>query len=147
MVYVPLRWESIGECMDGPGNDFQVAFQLELELLQVFERDDIETQQYCEVLQLQAELLQMFEQDNHRLAEWLDWLGHQIETTPESDDDTQMQVDEVLEALGARAADGDSDTDTAADSHLYSPAPTGLPQTRCGHQRPTVQMRWFASGV
>jgi hypothetical protein len=82
MVQAPLRWELIGEYLDG--ND--VASQLDVELPQ---SDDIEMQHG--IAQLEGELLQSFQQDRHQLGLFVDWLLDQIDGP---DDDTQMWLDD-----------------------------------------------------
>ena len=84
MVHAPFRWEPIGEYLEG--NDFYIASQLDVELLQ---SDDIEMQHGMS--QLDGELLQIFQEDHHQLGQYLDWLLDQIEGP--IDDDIQMYED------------------------------------------------------
>ena len=81
MVHALFRWEPIGEYLDG--NDF-IADQLDVELLQI-ESDDREMQHG--ISQLEGELLQIFQQDHHQLEQYVDWLLDQMgQDTPMNDD-------------------------------------------------------------
>ena len=58
MVHAPLRWEPMGEFLDG-----------NLHLMMI-ERDD------CELGQ---QLIQIFERDDRELGQWLDWCLDNLE--------------------------------------------------------------------
>ena len=87
MVNAPFRWEPIGEHLDG-----NIAAQY-VELLEVLNQsDDVAMPQpHDGMSQLERELLQIFQGDHHQLEQFVDWLLAQLYGP--TDDDAQMCLD------------------------------------------------------